>query len=118
MVAAPVGFATQLQGKGEVNLTGWVRLWGEVMLYVSREAMQSKLHYPSCISGVFKNQADQTLSGIDGKKVVISGQLYKFSSLSEEDAPLLQREVLGGSVIPNCCFGENVLLVRKIDLAR
>lgn len=115
---APAEFTTQVKGTGEVSLTGWLRLRGEVMLFASREAMRAKRHYPDCISGVFKDQATQKLSRFDGNKVVISGQLVRFESLGDEDASILQRKVLAGSVIPNFCFGENVLLIKKIKRAR
>ena len=114
----PAEFATRVKGTGTVNLTGWLRLRGEVMLFVSPEAMQSKLRYPDCISGVFKDHASRKLPEFDGKKVIISGQLFKYDSLGDEDAPLLQRKVLAGSVIPNFCFGENVLLISEIKKAR
>jgi len=116
-VSAPADFVTQVKGAGEVDLAGWLGLRGEVMLFASREAMQSRLRYPDCISGVFKDQAERKLSHFDGKKVIISGQLFKYDSLDDEDAALLQRKVLAGSIIPNFCFGENVLLIKSIKRA-
>lgn len=115
---APAPFATQLRGEGEITITGWLRLRGEVMLFSSQEALRQKRRYPECISGVFKDQATQNLSRFDGKKVTLTGQLYRFESLGEEEAPLLQRKVLAGSVIPNFCFGENVLLISAMRTAR
>jgi hypothetical protein len=116
---APIStsFAEQVKGKGIVHLTGWLQLRGEVMLFSSRNAMQAKLQYPSCISGVFKDQEVQNLSYLDGQRVTLTGELFRFDSLANEDAPLLQRKVLAGSVIPNFCFGENVVLVSSIENA-
>lgn len=114
----PPDFVTQVKGQGDVRLTGWLQLRGEVMLFASREAMRTKLRYPDCISGVFKDQAAQDLSRFDGKRVIMAGQLFRFESLDDEDAPLLQRKVLAGSVIPNFCFGDNVLLISHIESAR
>ena len=88
------------------------------MLFASREAMQAKLRYPECISGVLKDQAAQNLSEFDGRKVTLSGQLFRFETLGNEVAPLLQRKMLDGSVIPNFCFGENVLLIKNVKNAR
>jgi len=76
--------------------------------------MHAKQRYPDCISGVFKDQAAQNLSRFDGRKVTISGQLFRFESLGDEEAILLKRKVLDGSVVPNFCFGENVLLIKGI----
>lgn len=84
------------------------------MIFSSRQALQKKVKYPSCVSGVFSDQATRQLSQFDGKKVVVTGEMVRFDTLAEEDAPLLQRKVLAGSVIPNFCFGENVLLIRSI----
>lgn len=88
------------------------------MLFVSPRAMQAKLRYPDCISGVMKDQGSQNLSRFDGRKVTVSGQLFSYKSLDDEDAPLLQRKILGNSVIPNFCFGENVLLIEHITLTK
>ncbi len=88
------------------------------MLFSSQKAMESKLRFPECISGVMKGQASQNLSRFDGKKVTVTGQLFSYASLADEDAPLLQRKVLSGSVIPNFCFGDNVLLIKEIRIAR
>jgi hypothetical protein len=114
----PAPFATQVSGEGEITVTGWLLLRGEVMLFSSREALRQKKHYPECISGVFKDQTSKDLSKFDGKRVTLTGRLYRFDALEDEDAPLLKRKVLERSVIPNFCFGENVLLISAIKKAR
>jgi hypothetical protein len=111
-------FAAQVKGTGGIHLTGWLRLRGEAMIFSSQKAMEAKLRFPECISGVMKDQASQDLSRFDGMKVIVSGQLFSFASLVDEDAPLLQRKVLSASVIPNFCFGENVLLIKEIRIAK
>lgn len=116
-VKAPSDFVAQIKGAGEVNLTGWLRLRGEVMLFVNQEAMHSNLRYPYCISGVFPDQAERNISYFDGKKVIIYGELFKYESLDSEDASILQRKLLAGSVVPNFCFGERVILIHKIGIA-
>lgn len=116
--STPPSFAATVKGAGNVTLTGWLQLRGEVMLFASQEAMRAKRRYPECISGVFKGQAPQNLSGLDGIKVSVTGELFRFESLKEEKAPLLARKVLAGSVIPNFCFGDNVLLISDIKKER
>lgn len=88
------------------------------MLFANREAMQTRSRFPDCISGVFKDQATQQLSQFNGKRVIVTGQLFRYESLDDEDAPLLQRKVLAGSVIPNFCLGDNVLLISQIEIER
>lgn len=114
---SPADFAVQVKGSGPVRITGWARLRGEIMVFPSRQAMQQKSRYPACVSGVFQDQASRELAQYDGKKVIITGDLVRFDTLTDEDAPLLRRKVLAGSVIPNFCFGENVLLIRSIEKA-
>jgi hypothetical protein len=78
--------------------------------------MDAESKFPHCISGVFNNQAERKLSEYDGKLVSLTGILYKYSDLSDEQRPLLQRKMLANSVVPNFCFGSNVLLIKTISL--
>ena len=110
----PVYFTKRVNGEGDVELTGWLQVRGEVMLFNSRAAMEAKSRYPNCISGVFASQSSHDLSSLEGKRVVLKGRLFKFKYLSEEDTPILPRKVMEGSVIPNFCFGENVVLIRSL----
>lgn len=114
---APSEFSAQVKGEGDVELRGWLILRGEVMLFSTREAMRLKLNYPDCISGVFSDHIAQDLSQFDGKRVIVTGRLYRYDTLDEEEAPVLKRRVLSGSVIPNFCFGDNVLLIKHIEVA-
>jgi hypothetical protein len=109
-------FEETVSGHGSIQLTGWAKLRGELMIYPDRESMDAALRYPKCISGVFNDQADTKLSEYDGKLVKITGVLYKYSDLTNEQRPLLQRKMLGNSVVPNFCFGSNVLLIKTISL--
>lgn len=114
--AVSATFAAKISGSGAVSLTGWAKLRGEFMIYRDRESMARDLKYPYCISGVFRNQAQMKLSEYDGKLVTVSGVLYRYSDLPGEQRPLLQRKLLGRSVIPNFCFGTNVLLIKTIKV--
>lgn len=87
------------------------------MIYDSRSSMEDHLKYPHCVSAVFVNQEKMNLSSYNGKMVKISGILYKYSDLPNEDSPVLPRKILSGTVIPNFCFGDNVLLIKKIALS-
>jgi hypothetical protein len=115
---APSEFSAQVKGEGDIELKGWLRLRGEVMLFSTREAMRSSLNYPDCISGVFSDHIAQDLSQFDGKRVIVTGKLYRYDTLDEEEVPILKRKVLSGSVIPNFCFGDNVLLIKHIEVAQ
>ena len=56
------------------------------------------------------------LSEYDGKAVTVAGVLYRYSELPDEPRALLKRKVLADSVVPNFCFGTNVLLIQTIKL--
>lgn len=77
--------------------------------------MRENLQYPSCISGVFSNHDPKRLAIYDGKAVRIRGKLFDFESLPEEE-PILARKKLTNSVIPNFCYGKNVILITSISL--
>lgn len=86
------------------------------MIFDTPAAMDGKVSFPHCISGVFANQAALDLSSFDGKVVNVSGTLLKYADLKLEDSPVLPRKILAGSVIPNFCFGNNVLLIKHLDI--
>lgn len=109
-------FAAKASRDGEVSLTGWAKLRGELMIYRDHGSMDHGLKFPYCISGVFRNQAEMKLSEYDGKLVTVIGVLYKYADLPNEKRALLQRKVLADSVVPNFCFGTNVLLIETIKL--
>jgi hypothetical protein len=110
-------FAHAVLGSGKVSLTGWTKLSGELELYADRESLDHALRFPNCISGVFSDQYERDLSAYDGKRVRVTGELFSYSDLPEEDRPILQRKMLGDSVIVNMCFGRNVLLIKSIKIA-
>ena len=109
-------FVEEVSGRGAVQLVGWAKLQGELMIYSDRKSMDAKSKFPHCISGVFENQTDVKLARYDGKRVRITGELYKYSDLPDEERPVLQRKMLANSVVPNFCFGSNVLLIETISL--
>ena len=111
-------FEDKVVGNGTVHITGWVKLSGEFLIYQNIESMSQQLKFPHCISGIFSNQYQmKNRSKYDGKLVTVTGKLFTYSELPEEDRPLLPRKMLSGSVIPNFCYGSNVLLIEKMKLA-
>ncbi len=109
-------FADKVSGSGTVELTGWAKLYGELDIYADRESLDRKLRFPNCISGVFSDQEERELAAYDGKQVTVTGELFRYSDLPDEDRPVLPRKTLAGSVIPNWCYGSNVLLIKTIKL--
>jgi len=112
-----VTFADKVSGSGTVQLTGWAKLYGELNIYSDRDSFDRKLRFPNCISGVFRNQDKRDLSAYDGKQITVTGELFRYSDLPDEDRPVVPRKILGNSVIPNWCYGPNVLLIKTIKLA-
>jgi hypothetical protein len=115
-VGDTVEFADKVSRLGPARLSGWVRVRGEFMIYPDSASMRSEAKYPRCLSGVFTDQAARDFSAYDGKQVTISGVLVRYSTLPDEQSPVLPRKILSGSVVPNFCLGDNVLLVKSISL--
>jgi hypothetical protein len=116
-VSAGHSFEQAVAGKGVVHLTGWVRVKGELMIYADHESMNEGSRFPRCISGVFTEQERMDLSAYDGKLVTVTGRPFRYADLPEEPRAVLQRKMLSNSVVPNFCFGLNVLLIKTIRLA-
>jgi len=74
------------------------------------------LRFPRCISGVFSDQYQRDLSAYDGKHVNVTGKLFVYSDLPDEDRPAIPRKMLSDSIIINWCFGQNVLLIKGIKI--
>jgi hypothetical protein len=111
-------FEDKVVGAGPVQIIGWVKLSGEFLIYQDIESMSQQLRFPHCISGVFSNQYQmKNRSQYEGKLVTVTGKLFRYSELPDEDRPLLPRKMLSGSVVPNFCYGSNVLLIEKMKLA-
>ncbi|MEA1647423.1 hypothetical protein UAJ10_00140 [Nitrospirillum sp. BR 11164] len=110
-------FARKIAGRGTIQIRGWARLRGELMIFDSTASRDGKVSFPHCISGVFTNQAAIDLSFFDGKLVQVTGQIFKYDDLKLEDSPLLPRKTLAGSIVPNFCFGSNVLLIESLELS-
>jgi hypothetical protein len=116
---ASASFEDRVAGNGDVQLTGWARLAGEFIIYSDTESMNQKLKFPHCISGVFSDQyGRKDRSEHNGHLVTVTGTLFKYSDLPEEDRPAIPRKVLGDSVVPNWCFGPNVLLIKSMKNLR
>jgi hypothetical protein len=116
-VSSGSSFEQAVSGKGAVDLTGWARLKGELMIYSNRESLTDGLRFPRCISGVFAEQEKMDLSAYDGKLVTVTGTLFRYADLPDEQRPVLQRKMLSNSVVLNFCFGANVILIKTIRLA-
>jgi len=115
---ASAPFQSKISGKGEVKFTGWAKLSGEFIIYEDAESMSHFAKFPHCISGVFSDQYEiKDRSAYDGKFVTVTGKLFEYSQLPEDDSLGLPRKMLGGSVITNFCFGSNVLLIKTMKLA-
>src|SRR5258705_8482487 len=97
---ASASFENKVSGKGEVKFTGWVKLSGEFIIYEDVESMSHSAKFPHCISGVFTDQYEiKDRSAYDGKLVTVTGELFKYSQLPEDDSPVLPRKMLDDSVI-------------------
>lgn len=103
--------------KDNVTLTGWASIRGEVLLYDSKEAMIARDH-SRCISAVFDHQQPDRLTKFESKKVVLSGWEVEYRLLPNEDAPILQRKILGHSIIPNFCLKEKVVLISSMRILK
>lgn len=98
------------------RFVGWFGWAGEFLLYDDPESLRLQKKAPHCTSGVFLHQYTRKLRQYEGKKVEIIGSLHRFSELPWEGPPgtVLNRRVLGDSVIPNFCYGSEVLLAKSI----
>jgi hypothetical protein len=118
--AAPVvspTFEAKVQSTGLVDLSGWARVHGEMMLYPSKEANLAHDLYPRCISGNLGRSAKNSLRMYDGKWVRISGILYDYEYLpTDEENPLFKYKLLDGVTIPNYCLGKKVIFLRSVRI--
>ena len=113
--SANASFTNKVSMSGKIQLKGWARLHGEFEIYSDRESFDHELKFPNCISGVFSDQAERTnLSQYDGKLITVIGELFRYADLPDEDRPVVPRKLLADSVIPNWCYGSNVLLIKSI----
>ena len=110
-------FVEKVAGTGTVHLTGWAKLAGELEIYADRESLGRALRFPNCISGVFSDQYERDFSAYDGKRVLVTGELFSYSDLPYENRPFIPRRMLSDSVIINMCFGRNVILINSIKIA-
>ncbi|MEM9013747.1 MAG: hypothetical protein AAGB02_01440 [Pseudomonadota bacterium] len=109
-------FSDAVQSEGRISIVGWARIRGEVLLFANNSAMTNKLRYPDCISAVFTDHDPKPLLQFDGKKVFATGTIYEYEKLKNENRQLIPRKMLFNSVIPNFCFGKNVMLLSEIQL--
>lgn len=118
--AGPQGrsFEAQVQSTGRVQLAGWARVHGEIMIYPNQLANKQHRLYPSCISGHFGSRGTDTLRAYDRKWVSVVGTLYEYDALPNDDNPLFERKLLDGITIPNFCLGRKVLLLERVEAIR
>lgn len=109
-------FEDAVEGIGLVEISGWANLSGEVKIYSDKAAMLDGSKYPKCISGVFKDHEHKNLKPFEGRRVRIVGTIFRYHDLPEEKNTLLPRKMLDGTVIPNFCFGKNVILLKSIQI--
>jgi hypothetical protein len=111
-------FQDRLEKLGKAEITGWLQVNGEALIYSSKEQMKKDAVYPFCVSGVFEHHDPSRLEPFDGHKVTVTGTLYRFESLAQENSPVIPRRLLAGSVIPNFCNGPTVLLIDEMRPAQ
>lgn len=111
------GYFHQLHDEGRIQLDGWLRVRGEAMIYFSQGAMNADTKYPFCVSGVFESHDPDRILPLDGKEVIVTAQVFEYTSLEDEDFVVKPRKVLGGSIVPNGCLGRFVLLLESMDPA-
>jgi hypothetical protein len=108
-------FQQQLVNARQVKLTGWLTTLGEFKLFSSKNAMRRKAKYPECISGVMANEPSSSFKKLNGRHVRVTATVWKFNSLPKESDYELARRVLSNSIITNWCFGDDVLLIERIE---
>ena len=64
-----------------------------------------------CISGVFAGKVPPNIQRLEGQRVVLTGRLINYWSLSEEDAPFLRRKVVANKIVSNFCLRDEVILI-------
>jgi len=116
LIRSNASFADTVSGSGTITVVGWSKLYGELDIYPDRESFDHSLMFPNCISGVFSHQEGMNLSAYDEEWVTVTGELFRFSDLPDEQRPAIPRKMLSGSVITNWCYGDNVLLIKSIRL--
>jgi len=125
-VAAFLGCATPDGVSPQQRFAGWMKYRGEVMLFSTQEdyvdsitkrgwcnsdgQCQSRIR---CISGVLAGK-DRDLRSWDGTRVIVTGRLVNYKSLSEEDVPVLRRKMLANKVISNFCLRDQVILITSV----
>ena len=111
--AQPSFLLAGTSSQGVTTLRGWARVRGELDLFKTR-APKGAPAAGNCISGVFEHHRPELIKRFDGKYVEVTGKLYEYESLPFEETPILPRRMLGDSVIPNFCFGDHVIAIKKV----
>jgi len=111
-------FAERISQTGRIEVTGWLRVRGEALIYSDQNHMRARSHYPYCVSGVLEHHDPSMISQYDNQPVTVIGELFSYDLLPDEDSPLIPRKTLRGSVVSNFCNGKNVILIEFIEPAR
>lgn len=115
-ITYPPTFDDFIEGQS-VLLNGWLKVRGEVMLYVSEEAMQAGRTSPDCISGALPGQSASTVAYLEGQRVIVAGRVVSYYGLPQEPTTIIPRRILNNSIISNFCLGGWVIAVDSINRA-
>ena len=107
-------FDLQLRSEANSELTGWIKVGGEVQFFHSREAMELDLRYPYCVTGIVPDELRETTTRLRGRQVAIQFDLYEYDLLDTGSLSWSTRRYVGNTPISNWCFGDFVFVLRGI----
>lgn len=99
-----------------VELEGYVKYAGEILLFDSREAAKQSLIYPYCISANFPSTATAETRAFDRKRVKVSGRLFQDHRVEPEPNTIQTYAVIEGTPFKNWCLGPYVLKIDEITV--
>jgi hypothetical protein len=97
---------------------GWLSHVGEFRLFDSEESLRARARSPRCYSGVPRTGVLINLARLDGAKVRVRGVLVDYANLQTEEGDVLTRRMIGGRVVHNFCFGDQIILATSIERVR
>jgi hypothetical protein len=115
--AIHVAKSTELDGQ-QVEMEGWVRFHGEILLFDSRSAMKIGLVYPYCISASGSPSVLFRGKALDKQHVRVSGTLRRYPQGTDDPATISTSTTINGMWFKNWCFGPYVLEIDDLTLLR
>lgn len=110
--------AQSIRGSEDIRLVGWARLKGEFEIFERRPNTAVDPRDTTCISGSFPEQSNRAFQQFDGRKVSVIGRLLNYRDLPDEPRILIPRKMLGQALISNWCYGDKILLIKSMELAK